>query len=502
MNSTGYSFSMGASLMPGQALMSYMDLAGSQPEHTISLEITYGLARPTEWWKQLDPDDTKTPLFLLSEIFSDDEGSMHDQERHLRIKFKNQQDYHRDHPQHVDGWMQAPATRSIFIKLALTPITVFDFEWFRTWRLRRNYSPCRLLIYGPAHIDSQELHGPIHRLLGPSALPAATIKKPAVIPNVSTPSSEKNSKGVSFDAGVKATSLFLSRKACSALPPAAQAKADLRKFNDNFYTIETPPMDADWREGGPEATANFKDAIGHILNKDKKAIIHMWNPDRSGGILAKKTDPLKNRIQVKKFASQLYIRQGFPTKYRLRVSHDVLPSLLELSSDSGGLTITHDHIQECDCMIIGFLVGLSPLAANMDDMQEAHENHPVLHVLKVTALDQAIKLAPGKDIFPWEQQVKAIHIVVGASQASKARNNYSHVYGSCNQGGVPQGIQMRFVSDISDSHFPITKNTRIKAIKMMSKQKMLLANTKYIHTCTIAGIHIVIPKIGFPSVKS
>jgi hypothetical protein len=106
-------------------------------------------------------------------------------------------------------------------------------------------------------------------------------------------------------------------------------------------------------------------------------------------------------------------------------------------------------------------------------------------------------LAPGENIIPWEQQVKAIHIVVGASQASQARDKYSHVYGSRNQGGVPQGIQMRFVPDISDSRFPITKNTRLKAIKMMSKQKMFLANTKYVNTSTIAGIHIVIPKIGF-----
>jgi hypothetical protein len=121
-------------------------------------------------------------------------------------------------------------------------------------------------------------------------------------------------------------------------------------------------MDADWRDGSSEATANFNDAIGHILDKDKKAIIHMWHADRSGSFLSKKSDPLKNRIQAKKFSSQLYIRQGFPTKYRLRVSHDVLPSLIELSLDSGSLTITHDHIQERHCTIIGFLVGSSPLA--------------------------------------------------------------------------------------------------------------------------------------------
>lgn len=79
--------------------------------------------------------------------------------------------------------------------------------------------------------------------------------------------SEKNYKGVSFDAGIKSTGLFLSRKARSALPPTP-AKADLRKFNDNCYTIETSPVDADWREGGPEVTANINNVIGRILNKD------------------------------------------------------------------------------------------------------------------------------------------------------------------------------------------------------------------------------------------
>jgi hypothetical protein len=56
---------------------------------------------------------------------------------------------------------------------------------------------------------------------------------------------------------------------------------------------------------------------------------------------------------------------------------------------------------------------------------------------------------------------------------------------------------MRFVPDISDSRYPVTQGTRIKAIKMMSKQKVFLEQTKYIHTSTIAGIHIYISKIGF-----
>jgi hypothetical protein len=95
---------------------------------------------------------------------------------------------------------------------------------------------------------------------------------------------------------------------------------------------------------------------------------------------------------------------------------------------------------------------------------------------------QPIKLAPGKNLIPWALQVKAVHILVGESQAVKARDLYNTVFGSRNVGGYPQGLQMRLVPDISDSRFPVTKNTRIKAIKMMAKQKVFQENTKVIHT--------------------
>ena len=146
---------------------------------------------------------------------------------------------------------------------------------------------------------------------------------------------------------------------------------------------------------------------------------------------------------------------------------------------------------------IGFLVGSSPQSANILDLTEAHESHPIIHGIKIVPIDQSIKLAAGKNLIPWQQQVKAIHIQVGESQAVQARDCYSQVYGSRNKGGYPQGIHMRFVPDISDSRFPVTRGTRIKAIKMMSKQKVFLAQTKYINTSTIVGIHIFIDKIGF-----
>jgi uncharacterized linocin/CFP29 family protein len=119
-----------------------------------------------------------------------------------------------------------------------------------------------------------------------------------------------------------------------------------------------------------------------IFDKDKKAIIHMWDMASSSSRLLKKSEPVKNKMQVKKYASQLWLRTGFETKFRLSVSHDVVPSLLELHS-SKGMVIEHDHIQEKDRTIIGFLVGSSPASANLTDMREAHENHPILHGLRL-----------------------------------------------------------------------------------------------------------------------
>jgi hypothetical protein len=45
-----------------------------------------------------------------------------------------------------------------------------------------------------------------------------------------------------------------------------------------------------------------------------------------------------------------------------------------------------------------FLVGSSPSVANLEDMTEAHENHPVFTGLKLAAFEQSISLAPGKSL--------------------------------------------------------------------------------------------------------
>jgi hypothetical protein len=55
---------------------------------------------------------------------------------------------------------------------------------------------------------------------------------------------------------------------------------------------------------------------------------------------------------------------------------------------------------------------------------------------------------------------------------------------------------MHFAPDMSDSRFPVTLSTRVKAIKMLAKQKAFLASTKQIRANTIAGLHVPNSKVG------
>jgi hypothetical protein len=118
---------------------------------------------------------------------------------------------------------------------------------------------------------------------------------------------------------------------------ASKPKADHRKFNKTFYTIKAPPMDNDWKEGGLEITSYFNNVMDYVMDKDKKAIIHMWD-NKPGIHLSKKSEPLKNRVQTRKYANNLCLRQGFPVSFRLRVSHSVIPSLIEVDFGQGRST--------------------------------------------------------------------------------------------------------------------------------------------------------------------
>ena len=491
------------------------------PEVSVSLDISAGIAQSTPWWNTLLPSDLQelTP-FGPDDIFSDDPGSMHDLERHLRNEFGiDTSKKHADPKVWMEGFIKikhiAGTARNTLLKLAMTPISVFSAEWFvdsaKTQLISSSVTNFWIGAYRLAG-------GPWNFTPRDDAMEESPKKQPAAAaaPKLASNLKKKHpkssrtdaaaDKGVSFatvvksnaikstadkpadakSSAVKSRSLFISRGVRPPFKPREKNKIDRRKHEDVFYSIECPPLDSEWSDASAEITAHFVEIVDHFLSKDRKSIIHPW--DSSGSAITKKTDPVKNKTQIRRFVNNLF---------RMRVSHDALPSLMELNSEDQMIMIEHDHIQEKDMTTIGFLVGSSPAAANLEDMREAHENHSVLFGLKIIAKEQAVKLAPGKNTIPYKLQTKAIHILVGASQAVDARDRYNKVFGSRNAGGYPQGLQMRFVPDISDARFPATPNTRLKAVKMMSKQKVFQETTKMIYTSTIAGVHTIAPKIGF-----
>jgi hypothetical protein len=229
-------------------------------------------------------------------------------------------------------------------------------------------------------------------------------------------------------------------------------------------------VDSGWKEGGPEIAVHFKNIFEHIVDKDKKALIHQWK-GKDGNRLSKHSAKLSHRLQVAKHCDSLFLKQGSPVVFWIRVSHDAHASKLIIDNVNEGLHLEKDHVQERDLAVIGCLVGSSPAAANLKDMQESHENHPILNGLKIEARVQAIKLTSGKNLIPCELQVRAVHVVVGESQANIARDKHNQVFGSRNVGGFPQATHMRFAPDVLDSRFPVTLSTRVKAIKMLANKK-------------------------------
>jgi hypothetical protein len=251
----------------------------------------------------------------------------------------------------------------------------------------------------------------------------------------------------------KFRSNFISRKPRTAAPPKPKLKADKRKHEDAYFTVVLPPIDSDWKEAGAEVIAQFTSMTDHFLRKDAKALIHPW--DGSGVNLTKKTDRVRSKLQATRYASNtLFTKQGHATTFRIRVSLDVLPSLLELESPETGMYIRYDHIQEKERTCIGFLVGAHPDAVNLEDMAASHEIHSVLTGLKVVCEERDINISSSETKIPWKMRTKAIHIIVGATQAVDARDRYNRVFGSRNEGDYPQGMKLRFVPDISDNRFP------------------------------------------------
>jgi hypothetical protein len=151
--------------------------------------------------------------------------------------------------------------------------------------------------------------------------PSTSKPKP---PSSLLPKQSEAKQGIPFGSSVTSRSWYISFTVPKPAKAKTKLKSDMRKHEDSFFSIECPPIYSDWKEAAMEITANFVEIVEHIFNKDKKAIMHPW--DSSGGPLMKKSDPVKIKQHLKRYTNSLWIQQGFPTLFRIRVSHADLPS--------------------------------------------------------------------------------------------------------------------------------------------------------------------------------
>jgi hypothetical protein len=428
---------------------------------------------------------------------------LHDVERFWRIKFKLANG---NSPVEPKMWVQTfkdhlsdKGLEAALIKLAITPLSVFSKDMFLDSKKQKLASSAVTTFWVGAYrylgAPWEYPTTPAPKILTPRNREPPSYAATAAAPTKTPSKISTDVKKISFSHDTKMNSLFISRPVRKLAPPPAKPKpADTRTHVNTFFTLTLAEIDVDWREAGPPAIASFLAAAEHLFATDKKARIQGWTIE-SLQPFTKKSVPITTKSQLKKYYSTTFFRTNHCPIGRICVSHDIDPSELEI--DGLEFTIEHETIQERAKTSIGFLVGSMPEHINLADMSAAHMNHSVLKALKVECIKEGINLAPGRNPLPPKDQIYAVHIRVGESQALLARALYNGVYGSRKLGGFPQGVAMKFVPAIDDRRYPVTPAMRIKTIKMMSKQKVFTESLEAIHTTTIVGLHLYIPQIGY-----
>jgi hypothetical protein len=291
------------------------------------------------------------------------------------------------------------------------------------------------------------------------------------------------SKTLSFASGTGTKGLFIYRPP-RKFAPKVQTTKDARKYEATFYTITLSEVEVFWRKAVAPTVDSLKKLTDHIFSKDRGARILAFSDDSAEPHIKTSLPFEKSNGVLTKFLSKVFLKEGFRPTARIRIAHDVEPGVLE-TEDGSKFSVTLDAIQEREKVCIGFLVGSMPHATNYKDMREAHAGHPTLQSIRMTLSSEPIKLTSGKSPIDWNQQVKAVHIWVGKSQAMIARAKYNEVFGSRNTGGYPQGVKMRFALAINDPSYPVPASMQMITIRMMSKQKLFLDSLKTEETTTI-----------------
>ena len=278
-------------------------------------------------------------------------------------------------------------------------------------------------------------------------------------------------------------------------------KGPKRKFI-TFFKVRLPRVNKPF---GPEAEAEVVKSA-HMLFQiiwkfDPRAVLLAYRGS-STATLTKDSDPLASRSQLQLYADNVFVKQDANTWMKIQVAHDKPRTEFEEDDNFQGslqeadLWFHPDKVQARSTASIGWLLGSTPDSCNITDMKASNEAHPDLGI-ECEPRPQNIRLYPGKNNIPFEQQVKAIHICVATENVPLGRRRYGRCYGGRNRslGNVPDKQLFKFIPECSDPKFPISVNHRSAVIRVMSKQKHLLLSTVVIPTSTIAGLHVFWKKL-------
>ena len=137
----------------------------------------------------------------------------------------------------------------------------------------------------------------------------------------------------------------------------------------------------------------------------------------STATLTKDADPLSSRSQLQLHVSNVSVKQDMNTWIKVQVAHDEACAEFEEDRNFQGslqeadLWFHPDKVQARSTASISWLLGSTPDSCDVNDMKASHEAHPDLGV-ECEPGPQNIRLCPGKNNIPADQQVKAIHVCV------------------------------------------------------------------------------------------
>jgi hypothetical protein len=302
-------------------------------------------------------------------------------------------------------------------------------------------------------------------------------------------------------ASSQASGIFLKKQPVTIVKKIG--KGPKRKFI-TFFKVRLPRVSKPF---GPEAEAEVVKSAQMLFTIiwkfDSRAVILAYRGS-STATLTKESSPLSSRSQLQLYADNVFVKLDANTWMKIQVAHDKPRTDFEEDENFQGslqeadLWFHPDKVQARTTSSIGWLLGSTPDSCNINDMKASHEAHPDLGI-ECEPRPQNIRLYPGKNTIPAEQQVKAIHIYVATENVPLGRSRYGRCYGSRNKnlGNVPDKQLFKFVPECSDPKFPISVTHRSAVIRMMSKQKHLILSTVVIPTSTIAGLHVFLEEVGF-----